>query len=524
MKNKGLIQPGVTNVTDEAPLPSYLVPRGAVYYIRRVVPQHLRGYFPTGTGKERTEFMVSLGTKDRRVAISKAAAKNLEIQQELDAAQRKFDAGITPVAAKRINERLRDWEDQQQALEEEASAENAKDEAEIDAAFDEILDRLNSGNPLSVQDKALMRMFRPELLDPPEVQAAREAKAIAEYEKAGAEVSAAFEKHGFDAFNRPTYPRLIDLFHSYAQAAGITAATVKRWEPVVNHLIAFKKDDNVLSLTTDDLRRWRDFLLAEATEKGRPRSPTTIRETYLAAVKAMLQYAVQEGIIKYNPAAEVRVYSQKQVKLREKAFTESEAKTILSESLKYELAAMHGKLSRHTVLARRWVPWVCAYTGARVNEITQLRRQDIRKQDDIWLIRITPEAGGVKNNSAREVPLHSHIVEQGFCDFADHLSDEPIFYDPAKGRGAKSANPHYKKVGERLAEWVRDIGVNDPNIRPNHAWRHLFRTRGNTAGIPEAALEQIMGHAPANVGRAYGFYEIGALAREIEKLPRFATS
>ncbi|MEC5293197.1 hypothetical protein, partial [Aurantimonas sp. C2-3-R2] len=33
--------------------------------------------------------------------------------------------------------------------------------------------------------------------------------------------------------------------------------------------------------------------------------------------------------------------------------------------------------------SRRWVPWICAYTGARVNEITQLRRQDIKQIDGI---------------------------------------------------------------------------------------------------------------------------------------------
>jgi integrase len=41
-------------------------------------------------------------------------------------------------------------------------------------------------------------------------------------------------------------------------------------------------------------------------------------------------------------------------------------------------------------------PWICAYTGARVNEITQLRANDVVNVDGIDCIRITSEAGTVK--------------------------------------------------------------------------------------------------------------------------------
>src|SRR5205085_468731 len=78
---------------------------------------------------------------------------------------------------------------------------------------------------------------------------------------------------------------------------------------------------------------------------------------------------------------------------------------------------------------RRWVPWICAYTGARVNEITQLRGTDVQKRGEIWTIRITPEAGGTKNNRARIVPLHSHLVEQGFPAVAADVPG-PLFYEP----------------------------------------------------------------------------------------------
>jgi hypothetical protein len=42
---------------------------------------------------------------------------------------------------------------------------------------------------------------------------------------------------------------------------------------------------------------------------------------------------------------------------------------------------------------RRWVPWICAYSGARAGEITQLRSQNVIEQGGTKALRITPDAG-----------------------------------------------------------------------------------------------------------------------------------
>lgn len=47
-------------------------------------------------------------------------------------------------------------------------------------------------------------------------------------------------------------------------------------------------------------------------------------------------------------------------------------------------------------LAKRWLPWVCAYTGARVGEIAQLRKQDVAHEHGRWVLVITPEARPLK--------------------------------------------------------------------------------------------------------------------------------
>ncbi|WP_143271760.1 hypothetical protein [Bradyrhizobium mercantei] len=77
--------------------------------------------------------------------------------------------------------------------------------------------------------------------------------------------------------------------------------------------------------------------------------------------------------------------------------------------------------------------------------------RDIVVRDGIVMMRIRAENN--KTREFREVPLHSHIIEQGLLDYVKSRGTRPLFYDPARSRGGKDSNPHHKKVGERLAKW-----------------------------------------------------------------------
>jgi integrase len=181
-------------------------------------------------------------------------------------------------------------------------------------------------------------------------------------------------------------------------------------------------------------------------------------------------------------------------------------------------APQAGNLSPEHELARRWVPWLCAYTGARVSEITQLRGADVSQIDGVWCIRITPEAGSVKTDTARVVPIHEHLIEQGFPAVALAAGQGPIFYNPNRARGG-SARGQYKRTGMRIAAWIKSLGID--GVRPNHGWRHTFKTISLEAGIEERAADYIQGHASKGVGRSYGSNTVPALAKQLALFPRY---
>jgi hypothetical protein len=77
------------------------------------------------------------------------------------------------------------------------------------------------------------------------------------------------------------------------------------------------------------------------------------------------------------------------------------------------------------------------------------------------------------------------------------------------------------KTRERLAGFVRDLGISDEEPSPTHAWRHTFKMLAHRAGITEKASDQITGHEQKTVARSYGMLTIPDLAAELAKFPRY---
>lgn len=468
----------------------YLDKVGATYYFRRPVPDDIRPFFLTKSGKPRTDWKFSLDTKERAEAKERCNRMASQYDDLIRETRAKLKQGIkpdhAPAAAAKPSEpydpfpTLEDLEAHEAAsrwiAEHEHGLENDPDKRRIDDAVQAALARREA------EEAAALEFVR-------EDQAASRAP-------------------------------LMDLFDAYVALRKPAAATVKRWRPVMEHLKGFLGHDDAARITRKNVIAWRDALLAEKDDKGEPvRSARTVKETYLASLIVVLGYAMEGDKIKANVAADVVVRVPKKVQLRHPQFTDAEARTILRASLEPQ----PDSLAPEHRLARRWVPWLCAYTGARVNEMTQLRAEDVKEIEGVWTINITPEAGGVKNGKARTVPIHEHLIEQGFLVMVKAQGKGPMFYNPERGRGGSEGNPHYKKMGERLAAWVRKLGVDDPNVQPNHAWRHLFTTLAHGVMDPEAR-ETIKGHAMKTEGQKYGVYPLALLAKELDKFPRFETN
>ena len=180
---------------------------------------------------------------------------------------------------------------------------------------------------------------------------------------------------------------LLGMFDAYAMEQRIKPATANEWRSIVGKLIAFVGHDDATALTVDDLDRWRDSLLSETNRKGVLRDPRTVKDKYLSAVRATLNWAVEKRQLSENVATKVVVRVPRKPKLRERDFTPDEAKAILGAALR----ATEADIPPEAIRARRWIPWLCAYTGARVNELSQLRGKDVAQIDGIWTVNRRPK-------------------------------------------------------------------------------------------------------------------------------------
>ncbi len=326
----------------------------------------------------------------------------------------------------------------------------------------------------------------------------------------------------FPTWEAPASERTLDaIFDAYADQAELAPSTRARFKSVIKRLLdEHIRQDDFGAITQDKLITWKDQLLREGL------ASRTVRDVHIAAVKAACSWAVAHKRLPSNPALGVKVSVKKKKQNRtQKGYTFEEATLVLTAAAR---VVDDGRLAKDRYAARRWAPWLCAYSGARINEITQLRAEDVFTATDedtvdpVWMLRITPEAGSLKTGMARDVALHSHLIEQGFLDYVRDVGKGPLFYDPGRARGGSAVHPIYKKTGERLAQWVRSLGVKDPDLAPNHGWRHRFKTICLSKGIEEVVVNRILGHAESEVGQKYGDVWPSVSRAAIEKIPRYA--
>jgi hypothetical protein len=117
---------------------------------------------------------------------------------------------------------------------------------------------------------------------------------------------------------------------------------------------------------------------------------------------------------------------------------------------------------------------------------------------------------------------HDHAAVLCAFDLIE-FNGEDLRWTPLEDRKKTLAKSPAAQVRQRLAAWVREIGVDDEHISPNHAWRHTFKLIGRRIEQEDTLLDYICGHAPATVGRGYGEPTLKDLAQVIQRFPRYDT-
>lgn len=340
--------------------------------------------------------------------------------------------------------------------------------------------------------------FEPNENDPEDVQAAVQARrrtAKLKTELRGRQ--ALLGKLGMRASTEQSIWRLVELWEKVQQPRN--KRTPERARHAIQHFVDVVGDVDVKTIGQQHFVQFRDHLATAGLSEN-----TQIKR--LDYIRAVLAVAVSEGAIAANPAAGIKVrkakgkYIDRQPR---KPFTGAQVRTILEKA---ESTRFGGE--RHAAVL--WVIKLAAYQGARVGEICQLRKEDVRIEDGVPLIHIHDGHGSVKNaSSVRKVPLHP--LCKGFLEYATKALGPWVFDFTEYEEGARSG-----WMSRNFPTFRKNVcGIPDEANVTFHSLRHRWVDAAREVEMPLNIRRSIVGHT-AEKG-THGEYGEGVSLRKRAK-------
>lgn len=272
-------------------------------------------------------------------------------------------------------------------------------------------------------------------------------------------------------------------------------ATLNKYRVAQYDFEHFRKDKKVATVTLANGKAWRDHMLAEGKL-----SRKSVKDR-ITNIRTLLGWA--------NTQAENQMFPQGDpwavLELPTVEKRDSAERTYSLKDARHLLAAARSA----TRASNRWIPWIIAHTGARVNEITVLDKADVFEIEGYWFINIRVGDGrDTKTHKGRKVPVHRALLREGFVDWVGRQPEGKLF-------------PGGENEDQRIREWIREkVFPGRADLPPpNHGFRHLFED-ALFADVSHKAALYITGRSSGSSADEYGGSELKLveIARQMEKV------
>lgn len=215
----------------------------------------------------------------------------------------------------------------------------------------------------------------------------------------------------------------------------------------------------------------------------------------LRKLSAFLNWCKANGYIQDNPLTGLKMMtgSAKEARL---SFEQHDLITLL------DLDSLKAEARKHPW--RYWIPLLGRYTGARLEELCQLRTDDFVEQQGILCIRIDDSSEGqkLKNASSRRMlPVHPLLVELGLLRHVESARASGVH------RLFPELEPVRGKLGHAPSKWFGRYkakrGIDDTK-KTFHSFRHTLIDDLRDAGVQDSLIKRIVGHEDSAV--TFGVY------------------
>ncbi len=282
--------------------------------------------------------------------------------------------------------------------------------------------------------------------------------------------------------------------------------------------------DLLRKLPPNATKRFRNMSLERVVALGEPpMSPKNVNRV-LGAITAFFNWAVREEFIEHNPTRALGVPITRRADTQRDVFSQRDLRIFFEKSPLYR--GCESPERRHLVGelvirdAKFWLPLVALYSGMRLEEVAQLRIEDIRRIDKIWLFDVNAKNGNKLKTEAsqRYVPIHSVLCEIGFLEHiarVRNIGGERLWPDLEKGSDGYFSSTFSKW----FSRYKRKIGITNSRVT-FLSFRHTVINHLKQSGVSESEIKELVGHKDSSItlGRYGKRYEPRVLFQIIEKL------
>lgn len=219
-------------------------------------------------------------------------------------------------------------------------------------------------------------------------------------------------------------------------------------------------------------------------------------ETAVAALRGMMNYALDLELVEANPFSNLRIRGKGKP---------PQARSTLSRRQLEALLQLPMKKRDRLCLT------ILAATGMRLDEAALLNYEDVKIDDDtgIRYFDLTGKNKILKNrkNSPRQIPIPDalQVPFDGSGRMFDYATDKD---GKAQNAASKALMQHIRKIKKEP----------DENLVV-HSLRHTYKDMLRDSGIPKDLQDFLLGHAATSVGESYGQgYSLKAKKEAVEKL------
>lgn len=315
--------------------------------------------------------------------------------------------------------------------------------------------------------------------DPSGKQTQRSARTLAEARRLKAELTTDVLRGEYRADTKVTFTEYADQWpKEYAgrTGKGVRAMTLEGYERDLKRAKTFFGRTRLSAIGPPDIRRYGLSLLEDGLA-------TATMRRYMAPVKAMFATAADDGLIRVNPTAGVRIA------LPRPALTEDEDDDQVKALDQDQLRKLIGATPEGP---HRLLVTLIAETGLRISEVAGLRWQNIDTKARRLSVRQRVREGQVDRPKSRagmrDVPISTTLAKDlaAFRLKSRWSADTDLVFATRTGKpfSARNAYRWYKTAAKKAG--VPWAGF--------HALRHTAASRWLLSGVSIAQVAKLLGH------------------------------